>query len=157
MSFPLPMAFKIGLFQCLALVPGVSRSGATIVGALLLGADKRSAAEFSFFLSMPTMAGAFAFDLWKNRDVLSFDDATVIAIGFVAAFVSAAIVVRGLLDFVSRRGYAVFGWWRIAVGLAALVALLGRKIGLHFGPKICRIFEQIGSGGRARRHLGQHL
>ncbi|MFO1142387.1 MAG: undecaprenyl-diphosphate phosphatase [Amaricoccus sp.] len=127
MSFPLPMAFKIGLFQCLALVPGVSRSGATIVGALLLGADKRSAAEFSFFLSMPTMAGAFAFDLWKNRDVLSFDDATVIAIGFVAAFVSAVIVVRGLLDFVSRRGYAVFGWWRIAVGLAALVALWAGK------------------------------
>ena len=74
-TFPLPMALKIGLFQCLALVPGVSRSGATIVGALLLGADKRSAAEFSFFLSMPTMAGAFAFDLYKNRDVLSFDDA----------------------------------------------------------------------------------
>ena len=65
------MAFKVGLFQCLALVPGVSRSGATIVGALLLGASKRSAAEFSFFLSMPTMAGAFAYDLYKNRDVLS--------------------------------------------------------------------------------------
>jgi undecaprenyl-diphosphatase len=123
MTFPLPMAFGIGLFQCLALVPGVSRSGSTIVGALLLGADKRSAAEFSFFLSMPTMAGAFAFDLYKNRDVLSFDDATLIAIGFVCAFVSAVIVVRGLLDFVSRRGYAVFGWWRIAVGLAALLAL----------------------------------
>ena len=76
MDFPLPMALKIGLFQCLALVPGVSRSGATIVGALLMGADKRSAAEFSFFLSMPTMAGAFAYDLFKNRDVLSFDDAT---------------------------------------------------------------------------------
>ena len=75
MDFTLPMAFKIGLFQCLALVPGVSRSGATIVGALLLGADKRSAAEFSFFLSMPTMAGAFAYDLYKNRDVLSLDDA----------------------------------------------------------------------------------
>ena len=122
MDFPLPMALKIGLFQCLALVPGVSRSGATIVGALLLGADKRSAAEFSFFLSMPTMAGAFAYDLYKNRDVLSFDDATVIAIGFVCAFVSAVLVVRSLLDFVSRRGYAVFGWWRIAVGTAALIA-----------------------------------
>ncbi len=124
MTFPLSMAFKIGLFQCLALIPGVSRSGSTIVGALLLGADKRSAAEFSFFLSMPTMAGAFAYDLWSNRHVLTFDDATVIAIGFVAAFVSAVIVVRGLLDFVSRRGYAVFGWWRIVVGTVALVALL---------------------------------
>ena len=86
MDFPLPMALKIGLFQCLAMIPGVSRSGATIVGALLLGADKRSAAEFSFFLSMPTMAGAFAYDLYKNRDVLSLDDAAVIAVGFVCAF-----------------------------------------------------------------------
>jgi undecaprenyl-diphosphatase len=123
MDFPLPMAFKIGLFQTLALIPGVSRSGATIVGALLLGADKRSAAEFSFFLSMPTMAGAFAYDLYKNRDVLSFDDAALIGVGFVAAFISALIVVRGLLDFVSRRGYGIFGWWRIVVGVAALVGL----------------------------------
>ena len=149
MDFPLPMAFKIGLFQCLALVPGVSRSGATIVGALLLGADKRSAAEFSFFLSMPTMAGAFAFDLYKNRDVLSFDDATLIAIGFVAAFVAAVIVVRGLLDFVSRRGYAVFGWWRIVVGVAALVALLGGKIGISLGPNLPKI-----SADRDRRAVG---
>ena len=72
---------------------------------------------------MPTMAGAFAYDLYKNRDVLSFDDATVIAVGFVCAFVSAVLVVRSLLDFVSRRGYAVFGWWRIAVGTVSLVAL----------------------------------
>ena len=106
MDVPLPVAFGIGLFQCLALVPGVSRSGSTIVGAMLLGADKRSAAEFSFFLSMPTMAGAFAYDLFKNRDVLSFDDFTVIAVGFVCAFVAAVLVVRSLLGFVSRRGYA---------------------------------------------------
>lgn len=124
MDFSLPMAFKIGLFQCLAMIPGVSRSGATIVGALLLGADKRSAAEFSFFLSMPTMAGAFAYDLYKNRDVLSWDDATVIAVGFVCAFIAAVLVVRGLLGFVSRNGYAVFGWWRIVVGSLALIALL---------------------------------
>jgi undecaprenyl-diphosphatase len=123
MDFPLPLAFRIGLFQCLALVPGVSRSGATIVGALLMGADKRSAAEFSFFLSMPTMASAFAYDLYKNRHVLSLDDATVIAAGFLAAFVTAVIVVRSLLDFVARRGYALFGWWRIAVGVAALAGL----------------------------------
>jgi undecaprenyl-diphosphatase len=127
MDFPLPMALKIGLFQCLALIPGVSRSGATIVGALLMGADKRSAAEFSFFLSMPTMAGAFVYDLYKNRDVLSLDDAALIAVGFVCAFVSAVIVVRSLLGFVSRRGYAVFGWWRIGVGTAALVALLAGR------------------------------
>jgi undecaprenyl-diphosphatase len=127
MDFPLPLAFRIGLFQCLAMIPGVSRSGATIVGALLMGADKRSAAEFSFFLSMPTMAGAFAYDLYQNRHVLSFDDAAVIAVGFAAAFVSAVLVVSSLLDFVSRRGYAVFGWWRIGVGAAALVALLAMR------------------------------
>jgi undecaprenyl-diphosphatase len=124
MDFPLSLALKIGLFQCLALIPGVSRSGATIVGALLVGADKRSAAEFSFFLSMPTMAGAFVYDFYKNRAMLSLDDFAVIAVGFACAFVSAVFVVRGLLDFVQRRGYAVFGWWRIGVGAAALVALL---------------------------------
>ena len=123
MEFPLPFALKIGLFQCLAMIPGVSRSGATIVGALLMGADKRSAAEFSFFLSMPTMTAAFAYDLYKNYDSLSLDDVAVIGTGFVAAFISAVIVVRGLLNFVSRRGYAIFGWWRIAVGLVALLAL----------------------------------
>jgi undecaprenyl-diphosphatase len=127
MDFSLPMAFKVGLFQCLALVPGVSRSGATIVGALLLGASKRSAAEFSFFLSMPTMAGAFAYDLYKNRHVLTLDDAALIAIGFVCAFLAAVLVVSRLLDFVSRRGYAAFGWWRIAVGGAALLALLAGR------------------------------
>ncbi len=122
-DYPLSLAFKIGLCQCLAMVPGTSRSGATIVGALLLGADKRSAAEYSFFLAMPTMAGAFTLDLYKNRDALSFDDGAIIAIGFVAAFVSAIFVVRSLLDFVSRRGYAPFAWWRIAVGLAGLAGL----------------------------------
>lgn len=122
-EIPLPAAFKIGLFQLLAMIPGTSRSGSTIVGGLLVGADKRAAAEFSFFLSMPTMAGAFAFDLYKNRDLLTWNDAGIIAIGFLAAFVSALFVVRHLLDFVSRRGYALFGWWRIGVGLVALVAL----------------------------------
>jgi undecaprenyl-diphosphatase len=123
MDFPLPLAFKIGLIQTFAMVPGVSRSGATIVGALLLGADKRSAAEFSFFLSMPTMAGAFAFDLYKNRGELGLHDAALIGAGFVAAFLAATLVIRTLLDFVSRRGYAPFGWWRIGVGSAALLAL----------------------------------
>lgn len=123
MRFPLKVAVGIGLFQCFAMIPGTSRSGSTIVGGLLLGASKRAAAEFSFFLSMPTMAGAVAFDLYKNRDVLSFDDVGVIAVGFIAAFVAAVFVVRRLLDFVSRRGYALFGWWRIIVGVAALIGL----------------------------------
>jgi undecaprenyl-diphosphatase len=101
-AFPLPMYLKIGFMQCLAMIPGVSRSGATIVGAMLLGADKRAAAEFSFFLAMPTMAGAFAYDLMKNYKILTADDATLIVIGFFTAFISALFVVRGFLDFVSR-------------------------------------------------------
>ncbi|HEX8048126.1 undecaprenyl-diphosphate phosphatase [Rhizobium sp.] len=122
-DFSWPMAIKIGFFQCLAMIPGTSRSGSTIVGALLLGADKRSAAEFSFFLAMPTMVGAFTLDLWKSRNDLSFADGQLIVIGFVAAFITALFVVRALLDFVSRRGYAPFAWWRIGVGILGLIGL----------------------------------
>jgi undecaprenyl-diphosphatase len=122
-TFPLMMYFKIGLIQCLAMIPGVSRSGSTIVGAMLLGASKRAAAEFSFFLAMPTMAGAFAYDLLKSYKTLTFDDMTLIVIGFVCAFFSALIVVRSFLDFVSKRGFAVFAWWRIVVGLFGLAGL----------------------------------
>jgi undecaprenyl-diphosphatase len=110
-EFPLSLYLKIGLFQCLAMIPGTSRSGATIVGALLMGTEKRAAAEFSFFLAMPTMVGAFA------------DDATLIGIGLVSAFISALLVVRTLLAFVSRRGYSLFGWWRIIVGTLGLIGL----------------------------------
>jgi undecaprenyl-diphosphatase len=123
MDFPLSLCLKIGFFQCLAMIPGTSRSGATIVGALLMGTDKRSAAEFSFFLAMPTMTGAFALDLLKNRDILSSADLPIIATGFVAAFVMAVIVVRYLLDYVSRHGFALFAWWRLIVGTVSLVAL----------------------------------
>ncbi len=121
---PLGMALKIGLFQCLAMVPGVSRSGATIVGGLMLGASKRAAAEFSFFLSMPTMAGAFAYDLFKNRDVLDTGALSEIAVGFAVAFVTGVLVVRWVLGYISKHGYALFGWWRIIVGTVALAALL---------------------------------
>ncbi len=123
MDFPIWVCLGIGFFQCLAMIPGTSRSGSTIVGAMVLGADKRSAAEFSFFLAMPTMAGAFAFDLYKNLDVLSAADAPVIAIGFVMAFIAAVFVVRFLLNYVSRHGYALFGWWRLIVGAAGLAGL----------------------------------
>ncbi|WP_316858440.1 undecaprenyl-diphosphate phosphatase [uncultured Cohaesibacter sp.] len=123
MDYPLSLAFKIGLFQCLALVPGVSRSGSTIAGALLMGTDKRSAAEFSFFLAMPTMAGAFAYDLYKNRDIISMDQAGVIAVGFIAAFIAAVFVVKRLLDFVSRHGFMPFAIWRVVVGVAGLIGL----------------------------------
>lgn len=124
MDIPLGPALGIGLCQCLAMIPGVSRSGATIVGALLFGAGKRAAAEFSFFLAMPTMAGAFVYDLYKTGAQLGVSDAAVIIVGFVMAFASAVLVVRKLLDFVSQHGYALFGWWRIIVGGVALVALL---------------------------------
>jgi undecaprenyl-diphosphatase len=117
------MYLKIGLCQCLAMIPGVSRSGATIVGAMLLGADKRSAAEFSFFLAMPTMAGAFAYDLYKNYKILDTNDVIAVGVGFLAAFVSGLIVVRGLLQYVSRRGFGVFAWWRIVIGSAGLAGL----------------------------------
>ena len=116
-------ACAIGLCQCLAMIPGVSRSGSTIVGAMLLGADKRSAAEFSFWLAMPTMAGAFAYDLYNNINVLSADAIQSIALGFAAAFLAGILVVRFLLDFVSRHGFAPFAWWRILIGGAGLGAL----------------------------------
>lgn len=118
--FTAPLALKIGLFQCLALVPGVSRSGATILGALLLGVDRRTAAEFSFFLAIPTMAGATVYDLYKNWSLMSSDGASLIAAGFVVAFLSAIVVVRMFVDFIGRYGFAPFGWYRIVVGVAIL-------------------------------------
>jgi len=126
-DYPLSLCVKIGFCQCLAMIPGTSRSGASIAGALLLGADKRSAAEFSFFLAMPTMAGAFVFDLVANRDLLSADDALTIGVGFVMAFVSGVVVVRSLLGFVSRYGFAPFAWWRIVVGAIGIGVLLAYR------------------------------
>jgi undecaprenyl-diphosphatase len=123
MDFPVGLAFLIGLAQTLAMIPGVSRSGATIVAALLLGTDKRSATEFTFFLAMPTMVGAFAYDLYKNHDALTAGDAQSIALGFVVAFIAGVVVVRYLLQFVASHGFALFAWWRILVGGVGLGAL----------------------------------
>ena len=123
-TFPLPMYLGIGFIQCLAMIPGVSRSGSTIVGAMLLGSDKRSAAEFSFFLAMPTMVGAFGYDLLKSYKMLAFNDVANIAIGFVAAFVTGLFVVRGFLNYITRHGFAPFAWWRLAVGAIGLAGLL---------------------------------
>lgn len=122
-GLPLRKALLIGLCQCIAMVPGVSRSGATIVGALLLGVEKRAAAEFSFLLSLPTMGAAVAYDLFKSRDVLDFSALSDIAVGFAVAFLTALLVVRAVLGFIGKHGYAVFGWWRIIVGTLALVGL----------------------------------
>lgn len=122
--FPMLMALGVGVAQCLSLIPGVSRSGATIVGALLMGADRRAAAEFSFFLSIPTMVAAVGYDIWSSRaeiDITAFHE---IAIGFVAAFVSALLVVRWLLSYLSNHGFALFGWWRIIVGVGVWAAIL---------------------------------
>jgi undecaprenyl-diphosphatase len=122
-AFPLQTYLIIGLCQCLAMIPGVSRSGATIVSAMLLGADKRSAAEFSFFLAMPTMAGAFAYDLLKNYGQLSTNNLVLVTVGFITSFIAAWIVVRTLLDYVSSHGFSLFAWWRIVVGALGLIGL----------------------------------
>ena len=116
-------AIGVGLWQCLSIIPGVSRSGATIVGGLLLGVDKKAAAEFSFFLAIPTMVGAFALDFWESRDLITGDVAGLIAIGFVVSFISGLFVVRFLVDFVGRYGFAPFSIWRIVVGIAGLIAI----------------------------------
>ena len=127
MTFSVPMYLAIGIAQCAAMVPGVSRSGATIVSAMLLGADKRSAAEFSFFLAMPTMAGAFAYDLYKNYKLMTFDNTLIVAVGFATSFVCAFFVVKTLLDYVTRHGFALFAWWRVIIGSLGLIGLaLGR-------------------------------
>jgi undecaprenyl-diphosphatase len=115
--------FLVGVAQCLALIPGMSRSGATIIGGLLLGLERRTAAEFSFFLSIPTMTAAFAYDLYKNRDALSFDDAGLIGVGFVSAFIAALLVVKPFLTVVSKIGFAPFAFYRVALGVFVLVLL----------------------------------
>ena len=114
---------KIGLVQCLAMVPGVSRSGATIMGAMALGVDRRTAADFSFFLALPTLTGATALQLYKHRDAVTADSMGLIAVGFVVSFVVALAVVKAFLAVVTRHGFAPFAWYRIGAGIAALIWL----------------------------------
>jgi undecaprenyl-diphosphatase len=123
---PVPRAFAIGAFQALALIPGVSRSGSTIVGGMLMGLDRAVAAELSFFLAMPTMAGAFVHEIWKVRHELATGLGLEIAVGFVMAFLAALVVVKPFLRFVGRSGFGVFAWYRIAAGAAILAAVLTR-------------------------------
>lgn len=123
-EFTLPMYLGIGFFQCVAMIPGVSRSGATIVGAMLFGADRRSAAEFSFWLAMPTMVGAFALELYKSRAEMTSGSTLVIAVGFAASFVCGWIVVKTFLGYVQHHSFALFAWWRIIVGALGLIALM---------------------------------
>jgi undecaprenyl-diphosphatase len=123
-TMPLGTALLIGLAQCCALVPGVSRSGATIVGAMLLRVERSAAAEFSFFLAMPTMLGAFVYAAWKSRRDLAFDDLSLIAVGFAAAFAAGLVVVRLFLGIVGRFGFAPFAYYRILLGSFVLGLLV---------------------------------
>ena len=120
---PVPKAFGVGLCQMLALLPGVSRSGATIVGGMAMGVDRPAAAELSFFLAMPIMTAAFAHDLLEVKDFLSPERGIEIAIGCVTAFIASALVVRPFLGFIRRAGFAPFAWYRIALGVALWLAL----------------------------------
>jgi len=122
-DFRFRLSLKIGLFQCIAMIPGVSRSGATIMGARLMGVSRAAAAEYSFFLAVPTMVAATAYDLFKNRHDLSLDGMSLIAVGFVTAFICALLVVRALISFINRYGFAPFAYYRMVLGIIMLVVL----------------------------------
>jgi undecaprenyl-diphosphatase len=119
----LRQAVGVGLVQCLAMIPGVSRSGATILGAMSLGVDRKTAAEFSFFLAVPTLSGATAMQMFRHGDTLTSDMAGWIAIGSLVSFVVAIVVVKAFISIVTRFGFAPFAWYRIVAGSAALVWL----------------------------------
>jgi undecaprenyl-diphosphatase len=123
MAFSLPACLGIGFCQCLAMIPGVSRSGATIVAAMLFGADRRAATEFSFFLAMPTMLGAFVYELYKNWAQMGRSNWVIVAVGFVVSFVAGWWVVKRLLDYVSHHAFSLFVWWRVVVGAIGLIGL----------------------------------
>jgi len=122
-EIPVSSAACVGVIQCLAMIPGVSRSGATILGARLIGVERRAAAEFSFFLAVPTMVAATTYDLYKSRHLLDASHLGDIAIGFGVAFVVALAVLRAFVAFVGRYGFAPFAWYRIVVGACALLWL----------------------------------
>lgn len=113
----------VGLVQCIAMIPGVSRSGATIMGAMAFGVDRRTAAEFSFFLAVPTLTGATVLQLYKHKDALTAHDAGLIGVGALVSFIVATIVVKAFMAVVTRYGFAPFAWYRIAAGAAALIWL----------------------------------
>ena len=122
-QFRLRLALAIGLCQTVAMIPGVSRSGATILGAVLLGVERKAATEFSFHLAVPTMLAATIYDLHRNWSTLDASGGAVIGIGFITAFLSALLVVRWVVGFVSRHGFAPFAWYRIVLGATMLVLL----------------------------------
>ena len=118
-------ALKVGVAQCFALIPGTSRSGATIIGGMLFGLSRRAATEFSFFLAVPTLVAAGGYDLWKNRSLFSADDLGMLAAGFAAAFLSAFGVIRWLVRYVATHDFRPFAWYRIAFGVVVLATAYG--------------------------------
>ncbi len=126
-QLPARQALGVGLVQCVSMIPGVSRSGATIMGALAMGIERRTAAEFSFFLAVPTMLGATTLELWDNRTALASGLGPVgwdeIAVGFVVAFIVALVVIKAFVAYVSRAGFAPFAWYRIAAGILTIALL----------------------------------
>jgi undecaprenyl-diphosphatase len=125
-TMPWRTSLGVGIVQCLSLIPGVSRSGATIMGALVLGVDRKTAAEFSFFVAVPTMVAATSYELYKNHASLSFGDLEAIALGFGVSFIVALAVIKGFIAVVGRYGFAPFAWYRIVAGSAAMIWLLIR-------------------------------
>ena len=126
-DIPWKKALGVGFFQVLAvLFPGTSRSGATIIGGLVLGLSRTAATEFSFFMAIPAMLGATIIKLWKVREIITVADIPVFGVGFVVAFVSAAIVIRGLIAYVSHRSFTPFAWYRIGFGALILVVYWNR-------------------------------
>ncbi|MFZ4763125.1 MAG: undecaprenyl-diphosphate phosphatase [Alphaproteobacteria bacterium] len=125
-ELPMPLMLKIGLCQSIALIPGVSRSGATIMGGMMLGVDRKAATEFSFFLALPTMIGATLFALYKARHEVDVGDMQMVAIGFLAAFVVALLVVRFFITIIKRFGFSPFAWYRIAFGFLMAALLIAR-------------------------------
>lgn len=123
-TMPFKTALWIGLAQCLALIPGVSRSGATIMGGLLVGVDRKCATEFSFFQAVPLIAAATIYDLWSNRDVITPEGMGLISVGFITSFIGAMIMIKWMLSYVTRKGFGVFAWYRIVVGTLGLIILL---------------------------------
>jgi undecaprenyl-diphosphatase len=125
-TMPWKTALGVGVAQCLSMIPGISRSGATIMGGLSLGIDRKTAAEFSFFLAIPVMVAASAKELWEARDAANTFDWSAIGTGFVVSFVVAIVVIKAFITIVTRHGFAPFAWYRIIVGSAALIWLLQR-------------------------------
>jgi undecaprenyl-diphosphatase len=125
-EMPLRVALAIGMLQVLSMIPGVSRAGATILGGVTVGVDRRTSTQFSFFLAIPTMLGATIVDLWKTPVILDHQALMLISVGFATAFVVALVVVRWFVAFVGHHGFSIFGWYRIAVGVAMALLLLAR-------------------------------